>query len=105
MGENPAGRATGRIELPRTAPPPNHGRTTAAWVTVTAVLFGALVSTVGVVATAWVLFWIGVALMVTGLVVGLALKGLGLGQPQPSGPRRGGPASDSDLPEITKEHP
>ncbi|WP_199421787.1 HGxxPAAW family protein [Actinotalea solisilvae] len=67
--------------LPPAAPPRNHGHTTAAWVTVTLVLVGAVVSSLGVVvAEAW-LFWVGLGVVVVALVLGRVLKMLGFGQP------------------------
>lgn len=67
--------------LPEAAPPHNHGHTVAAWVTMTGIMIGALVSTVGVVVpgTFW-MFWTGLGLCAASLVVGGVLKGMGLGQ-------------------------
>jgi hypothetical protein len=93
-----------RMRVPRTAPSLNHGRTTAAWITIAVVLVGAAAATVAVVLTAWVLFWIGVALIVTAVAVGLVLRGLGFGQPRPAGPSRGSPESGSDV-RDQKENP
>lgn len=67
--------------LPPAAPPRNHGHTTAAWVTVTLVLVGALVASVAVVlGEAWML-WGGLGVIVVALVLGRVLKMLGFGQP------------------------
>ena len=63
-------------DLPAGSPPANHGRTTAAWVTVTVVVIGALISSLAVVAA---LPWLVV--IAVGLVAGRALRMLGFGQP------------------------
>lgn len=67
--------------LPAGSPPANHGRTTAAWVTVTVVVVGALVSSLAVVAALPWLFWTGLVVIGIGLVAGRALRMLGFGQP------------------------
>ena len=92
-----------RAYLPMVAPPTNHGHTTAAWVTVSVVMFGAVVSAVAVVAAKPWLFWVGLAVIVVGLLVGRLLKMLGLGQPKPSGPARGSAESGSDIDPSSKE--
>jgi len=68
-------------ELPAAGPPTNHGRTTAAWVTVAVVVVGALVSSLAVVAALPWLFWAGLGVVGIGLVAGRALRMLGFGQP------------------------
>ncbi len=74
------------LRLPPAPPPGNYGRTTAAWTTVAIVIVGALASAVGiVVGQAW-LCWAGLGVVVVGLVVGLVLRRLGLGQPGPVTP-------------------
>ena len=67
--------------LPAGSPPANHGRTTAAWVTVTLVVVGALISSLAVVAALPWLFWAGLVVIGIGLATGRALRMLGLGQP------------------------
>lgn len=67
--------------LPVASPPANHGRTTAAWATVTIVVLGSLISSVAVAASLAWLFWVGLGVVVVGLVVGKVLRMLGLGQP------------------------
>lgn len=70
-----------QAHLPLAAPPRNHGNTLAAWVTVTVILVGGLISSFAVVAsTAW-LFWAGLVVVLAGLVVGRVMRMLGLGQP------------------------
>src|SRR5450756_373345 len=64
--------------LPKVASPTNHGRTTAAWVTVSVVMIGAVVSAVAVVSAKPLLCWVGLAVIVVGLVVGRLLKMLSL---------------------------
>jgi len=89
--------------LPKVASPTNHGHTTAAWVTVSVVMIGAVVSAVAVVSAKPWLCWVGLAVIVVGLVVGRLLKMLGLGQPEPSGPARGSVESGSDIDPSSKE--
>lgn len=57
-----------------------HGNSLAAWVAVSIVLAGSLVGCFAVVfAQVW-LFWVGVGLIVLGLVVGKILSMMGFGQ-------------------------
>ncbi len=67
--------------LPAAAPPTNHGHTTAAWVTVTLVILGGVVSALAVMGAIVWLFWVGMVVVVAGAVVGYVLKMLGFGQP------------------------
>lgn len=97
MAEKPHDRSPEVARLPLAAPPTNHGHTVAAWVTVTVVLVGAVVSAVAVVAALPWLFWTGLGVVVVGVVLGRVLKMLGFGQPQPSGPVRDGAESGSDV--------
>ena len=92
-----------RTYLPKVAPPTSHGHTTAAWVTVSVVMLGAVMSAVAVVAARPLLFWVGLAVIMVGLVVGRLLKMSGLGQPEPSGPARGSTESGSDIDPSSKE--
>ncbi len=74
------GQRTETLRLPPAAPPTNHGQTTAAWTTTLIVLVGATVAAVGmIVALVW-LFWVGLAVVVLGLVVGKVMQVLGHGQ-------------------------
>ena len=75
--------------LPPGSPPTNHGRTTAAWVTVTVVVVGSLVSSLAVVAALPWLFRVGLAVVVVGLLAGRALRMLGFGQDDATGHRDG----------------
>lgn len=60
----------------------NHGRTTAMWTGTMIVTLGFLVGTVALtIAQPW-LFWIGVALLPIGAIVGKAMAMAGMGQPQ-----------------------
>ncbi len=72
--------------LPPSAPPTNHGHTTAAWVTVIVVMAGGLISAVSFAAGAPVLVWTGGGVMLVGLIAGAVLRMLGFGQP-PAGAR------------------
>jgi hypothetical protein len=86
---------TERAHLPSAAPPTNHGHTTAAWVTVSLVIVGAVVASVAVLTALPWLFWVGIGVVVVAVVVGLVLKVLGLGQP--GGPRRRSAAASADI--------
>lgn len=103
MADKPLDGSAERAHLPEVAPPTNHGHTTAAWVTVSVVLVGAVVAAAAVVAAMPWLFWAGIAVIVVGVVLGLVLRALGLGQPEPSGPPRGSEESGSDIDPSTKE--
>ena len=92
-----------RTYLPKVAPPTNDGRTTAAWVTVSVVMLGAVMSAVAVVAARPLLFWVCLAVIMVGLVVGRLLMVSGLGQTEPSGPARGSTESGSDIDPSSKE--
>lgn len=81
--------------LPESAPPTNHGHTTAAWVTVSLIMVGAVLASVAVIVSQPWLFWVGLGVVVVAVVVGLVLKVLGLGQPTP--PRRGSAETGSDV--------
>ncbi len=70
--------------LPPSAPPANHGHTTAAWVTTITVLVGVVAAAFGVLtATVW-LFWVGIGVALAGVVAGKVLAILGFGQPDPN---------------------
>lgn len=100
MADQPQGSAE-RARPPVAAPPANHGHTTAAWVTVSLVVVGALVAAAAVVAAQGWLFWLGIGVVVVGVVVGLVLRALGLGQPDI--PSRAGARSGQEI-DASKEH-
>jgi len=58
-----------------------HGNSPAAWTCVAVMLVGALISCIAFVigVDATVLFWIGIGVMVVGLILGLALRSAGYG--------------------------
>ncbi|RYV52767.1 hypothetical protein EUA98_01720 [Pengzhenrongella frigida] len=66
--------------LPATAPWRNHGRTIAAWTAVTVVLVGGILASFGVLAALPWLFWVGMAVVVVGVVAGKVLQMAGYGQ-------------------------
>lgn len=68
------------LRLPPTAPPTNHGRTPAAWVTTYVVLVGALVAALAMIFAAVWLFWVGIGVVVVGVVVGKVMAVLGYGK-------------------------
>jgi multisubunit Na+/H+ antiporter MnhG subunit len=78
-----ADRSTSRSEttyLPPSAPPTNHGHTTAAWFTTFLTIGGFLLAAIGLVATITWLFWAGVVITVLGPVTGKVLQTMGYGQ-------------------------
>lgn len=66
--------------LPPSAPPTNHGHTTAAWTTVIVVLVGAVLSSVAMIFAAVPLVWVGGVVIVLGIIAGKVLQILGYGQ-------------------------
>lgn len=71
--------------LPPSAPPTNHGHTTAAWFTTIVVVLG---SAVAGVAMCFALVWlavVGAVIVVAGLVGGKILSVAGYGQPAAAG--------------------
>jgi uncharacterized membrane protein len=62
----------------------NHGSTPAAWTAVTIIMVAFLVGGIGVVLALPWLFWVGVGLVVVGLVVGKVMQMMGMGADQTS---------------------
>ncbi|MCV2394792.1 hypothetical protein OEB99_10775 [Actinotalea sp. M2MS4P-6] len=79
MTETSGGRE--QANLPVSAPPANHGNTLAAWVTVVIILIGGLTSTLSIMFSVMPLFWVGLGVVLVGLVVGKVMRMLGMGQP------------------------
>lgn len=59
-----------------------HGSTPAAWTLVFLITLGFIVSTVGLVIGQWPVFWVGVAIVALGGIVGGIMKAAGLGKPR-----------------------
>ena len=57
----------------------HHGNTPAAWTTVLVILVGFIVGGIGLVVDSWPMFWVGVALLPVGAVVGKVMQKMGLG--------------------------
>lgn len=57
----------------------SHGSTPAAWTTVVIITIAFAVSTLAVVIANWPMFWIGVALIPLGAIVGKVMQKMGLG--------------------------
>ena len=89
MGHTSPDRAAELAYLPPASPPTNHGHTVAAWVTVSLVLLGSVISALAVMGAFVWLFWAGMGVVVIGLVAGRVLKMLGFGQPGSTGGTRG----------------
>lgn len=69
----------------------NHGNTPAAWTGVTIVLIAFLVGGLGLVFESWTVFWVGVALLPLGMLVGYLMGKLtGLGHDPERDPMHGG---------------
>jgi len=62
----------------------DHGNTPAAWTTVAIIVIAFIVGTLAIVLANWTMFWIGVALLVVGAVVGKVLSMMGFGKPRTS---------------------
>jgi NhaP-type Na+/H+ and K+/H+ antiporter len=58
----------------------SHGSTPAAWTLVTIVMIASVVGAIGIVSANYALFWVGVGLVVVGLIVGKVMQMMGLGQ-------------------------
>ncbi|MBC7289749.1 MAG: hypothetical protein H5T83_00255 [Actinotalea sp.] len=96
MADESLERTTEKVHLPVASPPRNHGHTLAAWVTVIVVMSGSVTAALAVLfAIPW-LFWVGMAIIVVGGVVGYVLKMLGFGQPAAPTTRDGRPADARD---------
>ncbi|MFL6070673.1 MAG: HGxxPAAW family protein [Actinomycetes bacterium] len=61
-----------------------HGSTPAAWTAVTIIMVAFLVGGIGVVVAQPWIFWVGVGLVVVGLVVGKVMQMMGMGADQAS---------------------
>ncbi|KGM14348.1 HGxxPAAW family protein [Cellulomonas bogoriensis] len=81
MGQETHDTGTERAYLPVAAPPTNHGHTRAAWVTVTLVLLGGVISSLAFIVSQVWMFWAGMGVVVVGVIAGYVLKMLGFGQP------------------------
>jgi hypothetical protein len=57
----------------------NHGSTPAAWTAVTVILIGFIVGAVGLLMASAMLFWVGIALVLGGGVIGYVMSLLGFG--------------------------
>ena len=59
----------------------DHGATPAAWTAVVIITIAFVVGTLAVVLGNWPMFWVGVALVVVGGIVGKVMAAMGLGKP------------------------
>jgi hypothetical protein len=57
----------------------HHGNTPAAWTAVLVILVGFVVGGIGLVVGSWLTFWVGVALVPIGAIVGKVMQRMGLG--------------------------
>ncbi len=58
----------------------DHGNTPAAWTTVVIITIAFVIGTLGIMLANWTMFWIGVAVLVIGAVVGKVLSMMGFGK-------------------------
>jgi hypothetical protein len=58
----------------------SHGNTVAAWTAVVIITIAFVVGTLAVILGNWPLFWVGVALVVVGAIVGKVLAMMGMGK-------------------------
>lgn len=56
-----------------------HGNSPAAWTAVLVMLLGALVACVGFAMASTLIFWIGIAIIAVGLIIGIAMRMVGYG--------------------------
>ena len=61
----------------------SHGNTPAAWTGVAIVLAGFIVGGLGLVLESWLVFWVGVAFLPLGALVGYAMGKTGFGSEVP----------------------
>ncbi|MGA9746818.1 MAG: HGxxPAAW family protein [Nocardioides sp.] len=57
----------------------HHGNTPAAWTGVTIILIGFVIGGIGMVIDQWMLFWVGLALLPVGVIVGKIMAAMGMG--------------------------
>ena len=57
----------------------HHGNTPAAWTAVVVILLGFIVGGVGLVIDNMLVFWVGVALVPVGVIVGKVMSTMGMG--------------------------
>jgi hypothetical protein len=57
----------------------HHGNTPAAWTGVMIILVGFTVGGIGMVIDNWTMFWVGVALVPAGAIVGKIMSMMGMG--------------------------
>ena len=67
--------------LPPSAPPTNHGHTSAAWATTILVFIGVAIAAFAVLKAFVPIFWVGMGVVAIGLIVGKVMALLGYGQP------------------------
>lgn len=58
----------------------NHGNTPAAWTAVSVAMAGFVVGAIGLMMRSMPVFWVGVALVPLGVVIGYAMARMGYGQ-------------------------
>jgi small neutral amino acid transporter SnatA (MarC family) len=61
-------------------PHDDHGSTPAAWTAVTIITIAFVVGTLAIILANWVMFWVGVGLVVVGAIVGRVMQAMGMGK-------------------------
>lgn len=61
-------------------PPHNEGKTPAAWTLSVLVVLGVLGISVGMITGQIIFVWVGIAVIIVGLIAGFAMRSMGLGQ-------------------------
>ena len=61
-------------------PHDDHGSTPAAWTAVVIITIAFAVGTLAIVIANWAMFWVGVALVFVGAIVGRIMQAMGLGK-------------------------
>lgn len=61
-------------------PPHNEGKTPAAWTLSVLVVLGVLSISLGMITGQILFVWVGIAVIIVGLITGFAMRSMGLGQ-------------------------
>lgn len=61
-------------------PPHNEGKTPAAWTLSVLVVLGVLGISLGMITGQILFVWVGIAVIIVGLITGFAMRSMGLGQ-------------------------
>ncbi len=62
----------------------DHGSTPAAWTVVIFTVIAFILGTLGVMLANWIMFWVGVGVLILGAVIGKVMAMAGLGKKSPA---------------------